>query len=82
MILLFTFNTKGGVDADVPFDEKGATYKNVQGNIAVGSGGGGLVSNGILQICYLKSVYIHFLKTLIIAMIRYKFLFYKHRNTR
>ena len=37
---------QGGVEADVPFDEKGATYKNVQGNIAAGSGGGGLV-NGI-----------------------------------
>ena len=46
------------MEADVPFDEKGATYKNVQGNIAAGSGGGGLVSNGILQIHYLKSVYI------------------------
>ena len=35
---------QGGVEADVPFDEKGATYKNVQGNIAAGSGGGGLVN--------------------------------------
>ena len=46
------------MEADVPFDEKGATYKKIQGNIAAGSGGGGLVSNGILQIHYLKSVYI------------------------
>ena len=46
---------QGGVEADVPFDEKGATYKNVQGNIAAGSGGGGLV-NGIRLNEYLSSI--------------------------
>ena len=41
---------QGGVEADVPSDEKGAHYKNVQSNISAGSGGGGLVSNGNIKI--------------------------------
>ena len=51
---------QGGVEADVPSDEKGAHYKNVQSNIAAGSGGGGLVSNGNYQnmITMIFSVYL------------------------
>ena len=45
-----TIFLQGGVEADVPSDEKGAHYKNVQSNIAAGSGGGGLVSNGNIKL--------------------------------
>ena len=39
---------QGGVDTDVPADEKGAHYKNVQSNIASADGANGkaTVSNG------------------------------------
>ena len=41
---------QGGVESDVPVDEKGATYKNMQSNIAAAASGGGIVSNGMSNI--------------------------------